>query len=53
MHVKPAEGRAVRDPRSMRLLPEEGAEVPDGDLFWQRRVRDGDVVVDEQPAREA
>jgi len=59
MKVKPAEGRAVRDPRSMALLSEEGREVPDGDTFWQRRVRDGDVTVEgaatqkQLPAKEA
>jgi hypothetical protein len=55
MKVKPAEGRAVRDPRTMNLLPDEGAEVSDRDVFWRRRLRDGDVVlVEDQPAtREA
>ena len=59
MKVKPAEGRAVRDPRSMALLSEEGREVPDDDTFWQRRVRDGDVTVEgaatqkQLPAKEA
>lgn len=48
MRVKPAEGRAVRDPYTMALLPEDGREVADGDLFWVRRVRDGDVVVDDK-----
>jgi hypothetical protein len=49
MKVKPAEGRAVRDPRNMALLSAEGREVPDGDPFWVRRVRDGDVVVQSDP----
>jgi hypothetical protein len=49
MKVKPAEGRAVRDPRTMRLLPEEGGEVSDSDPFWRRRLRDGDVVLVEDP----
>jgi Protein of unknown function (DUF2635) len=46
MKVRPAPGRAVRDPRSMILLPDEGRDVPDDDPFWNRRVRDGDVTVD-------
>ena len=46
MRVKPAPGRAVRDPRTMTLLTDEGREVPDRDPFWVRRVRDGDVVVE-------
>ena len=49
MKVMPVEGRAVRDPRNMQLLPDEGREVPDGDPFWVRRVRDGDVTVEEAP----
>lgn len=49
MKVIPAEGRAVRDPRSMILLPPEGRDVPDDDPFWVRRVRDGDVTVEEAP----
>lgn len=42
MFVKPAPGRAVRDPRTYELLPEDGRNVPD-DSFWLRRLRDGDV----------
>jgi hypothetical protein len=49
MMVYPVEGRAVRDPRNFQLLPAEGREVPDGDSFWLRRLRDGDVT-NEAPA---
>ena len=49
MWVKPAPGRTVRDPTSMAKLPDEGREVKDGDLFWVRRIRDGDVTVEGQP----
>jgi hypothetical protein len=49
MKVLPVAGRLVRDPRSMMLLPEEGREVPDDDVFWVRRVRDGDVTVVTDP----
>lgn len=49
MKVLPVAGRAVRDPRNMQLLPETGRDVPDGDPFWVRRVRDGDVTVEEPP----
>lgn len=48
MFVKPNEGCAVRDPFKHTLLPKEGAEVSDNDPFWQRRVRDKDVVVIKQ-----
>ena len=47
MWVKPAPGRTVRDPVSKVKLPDEGREVRDGDLFWVRRIRDGDVTVEE------
>lgn len=43
MKVKPAEGRAVRDPVKRTLLPADGADVT-LDTFWRRRLRDGDVV---------
>jgi hypothetical protein len=44
MIVKPAPGRAVRDPRSMALLTEDGRDVNERDPFWARRLRDKDVV---------
>lgn len=49
MRVKPAKGRAVRDPITMQLLPDDGREVP-LNPFWRRRLRDGDVVEDKPPA---
>jgi uncharacterized membrane protein len=52
MKVKPAEGRTVRDPESMELLPPEGGIVRDNDPFWTRRVRDGDVEVIAEEAPE-
>lgn len=48
MYVKPAEGRALRDPQTRRLLPVEGRQVPD-DIFWQRALADGDVVACDAP----
>ncbi len=44
MFVKPAPGLKVRDPKTKQHLPESGAEVPDSDSYWVRRLRDGDVV---------
>lgn len=44
MFVKPASGRQIRDPVRGKMLPDEGATVPDS-LFWRRRLRDGDVVL--------
>lgn len=54
MFVKPALGRVVRDPVKRALLPESGAEVPDN-IFWYRRLKDGDVVQakEGQPAPKA
>jgi hypothetical protein len=52
MFVKPAEGLKIRDPFKRDHLPPEGREVPDGDLYWHRLARDGDVVVVE-PVKES
>ena len=49
MFVKPIPGRVVRDPATKIALPPEGAEVPGGDLYWHRRIAQGDVV-EESPA---
>ena len=46
MMVYPAPGLRVRDPVTKAHIPETGHEVPDGDLFWARRLRDGDVTLD-------
>ncbi|MFZ1871726.1 MAG: DUF2635 domain-containing protein [Chania sp.] len=50
MFVKPKLGRAVRDPVRGTFLPEFGAEVPN-DIFWNRRLQDGDV--EKSPPEEA
>lgn len=42
MFVKPKDGLSVRCPVRGEALPQEGAEVPDN-IFWRRRVKDGDV----------
>ncbi len=54
MFVKPATGRTVRYPGDpSRLLPESGAEVPDRDIFWRRRLKQGDVVIAEEASATA
>ena len=56
MFVKPniAEGRRPRDPRTLRLLPDEGMEVPDHDAaFWRGLERVGDVIIEDQPPHAA
>lgn len=46
MKVYPAPGLKVRDPATMQLLDEnEGLEVAEGDLHWNRILRDGDVTL--------
>ena len=47
MFIKPAAGLKVRVDAG-RLLAEEGEEVVDS-VYWQRRLRDGDVVLAEPP----
>lgn len=42
MFVKPAPGRSVRWPASLRLLSEQGSEVP-ATAFWLRALACGDV----------
>lgn len=54
MFIKPAAGLKVRVDAG-RLLADEGEEVVDS-VYWQRRLRDGDVVLadpPQQPAPEA
>lgn len=43
MQVKPASGLVVRDPGTLEPLPAEGGAV-ELTTYWQRRLRDGDVV---------
>ena len=49
MFVRPAPGRAVRDPETKMLVPAEGREVPRTG-FWLRRLRDGDGLEGAEPA---
>lgn len=46
--VKPADGLTVRDPARGDHLPAEGREVA-LTTYWQRRLRDGDVVPATKP----
>ena len=41
--IKPAPGRAVRDPLTLALLPANGDRKPRSG-YWLRRLIDGDVV---------
>ena len=51
MYVKAAPGMKIRDADLKDLLPDEGRDVPDSD-YWQRRLRDGDVVKATPPSVE-
>jgi len=49
IYVKPVEGRAVPDPeKGYQLLPKEGGLVPNN-AYWQRRLKDEDVIKTEAP----
>jgi hypothetical protein len=62
MYVKPAkrpehlkapdapDHLVVRDPISGQVMPAEGRHVPDGDLYWHKRLIEGDIVEAEPPA---
>ncbi|AKM29264.1 hypothetical protein AB870_02660 [Pandoraea faecigallinarum] len=44
MFIKPAPGIKLRDPETKQFIPESGQEVGDFDLYWVRRVNDGDAI---------
>ena len=46
MRIYPVPGRTKRDPRSYKAVSAEGREVSDGDIFWLRALRDGDVTTE-------
>lgn len=49
IYVKPAEGRAAPDPeKGYKLLPKEGGLVPNN-AYWQRRLKDEDVIKTKEP----
>jgi hypothetical protein len=53
MRVKPTtKGTILRDPKTKRLLPDEGGNVPDS-RFWRRRLvaKEVELVADEDPLR--
>ncbi|MBG6243015.1 MAG: DUF2635 domain-containing protein [Candidatus Symbiopectobacterium sp. Dall1.0] len=52
MFVVPAPERAVREPNSMRMLPDSGAWVP-RNAFWLRRLRFKDVLEIPPPSKPA
>ncbi len=49
MFVKPANGNLIYNPKTGAHMPAEGLEVLEGDKYWRRRLRDGDVVIADPP----
>lgn len=49
MHLKPADGRAPRDPQTGMRIPATGQSVSEHDPHWAILRRDGDVVECEPP----
>lgn len=52
IRVKPAPGRVVPDPDRHDTLPETGRNVP-RNAYWQRRLKDGDVLPAGEPKKPA
>jgi hypothetical protein len=51
LFVVPAQGRTVRDPQTMEILPPEGDTVPKS-TYWLRRLQDGDVILGRQVSQD-
>jgi len=45
MFIKPINNKQIPDPVRGGFLPETGGEVDVNDMYWQRRINDGDVEV--------
>ncbi|NKF30471.1 DUF2635 domain-containing protein [Pseudomonas sp. BGM005] len=49
LYLKPVAGRACPDPgHGNELLPEAGGWVTNS-VYWQRRIKDGDAVLADEP----
>jgi len=44
MRIYPSPGLVVRDPVKRDALPDAGRDVPDGDIYWLRRLACGDAT---------
>ncbi|WP_157218673.1 DUF2635 domain-containing protein [Flavisphingomonas formosensis] len=54
MRIIAAPDRRVRDPETKALVPDDGQEVSEHDVYWARLLADGDVVpAPETPAEPA
>lgn len=52
MRIRPADGMTVRHPETKYPIPAEGIDVDETSLYWNRRIRQGDVLVVNEPAQE-
>ena len=52
MRVIPKEGLRLIDAETGQEVPPEGIDVRDNDLYWVRRIRDGDCTKQEAPPPE-
>lgn len=43
----------MRDPKTMRFIPETGIELKELSTYWSRRIQSGDVVVVEKQEQAA
>jgi hypothetical protein len=43
--IKPKKGKQIPDPVRGGFLPETGANVDENDIYWHRRLSDGDVEI--------
>lgn len=48
MFIKAVEGRTIRNPVNGAVVGSDAIEVDDNNMFWVRRVRDGDVEIVDQ-----
>lgn len=52
MFIKPKDNKQIPDPARGGYLPADGANVDSNDIYWQRRINDGDVeVVETKPTK--
>lgn len=52
IYVKPLEGLLVRNPKNKNPIPADGAWI-DTNSFWNRRIRDGSLIITDPPEKEA
>jgi hypothetical protein len=48
--IKPAPGKKIRNPANNMSYLDPNGEPVRWDVFWQRRLNEGDIVVDDLPS---